>query len=125
MIVGERDVKVDDVLYEYNDIKKRICKKIGSIFNGMYVPADFVKIELKDRYVILYNTDNFWWTDAPPLYASTFEEAESISRELLETHNKSDGEWCDGVIVDLSCMIPEFFYDENTFIASEPLYIRF
>jgi hypothetical protein len=118
---------VDRIIYEYSDIKQHAFETINDYVNdGMgYQGGTLVKIEIKERYVIIYNTDEYYWTEAPVLYASTFEEAEIVSKELLANNTKSGGEWCDGFIIDLSEMIPEFCYNKNTFIASKNFYTSF
>jgi hypothetical protein len=59
MIVGSPHV--DDILYEYNDINERICDKINDyVHDGAgYTGGHLIKIEVKERYVIIYNTYDF------------------------------------------------------------------
>jgi hypothetical protein len=126
MIVGPP--VVDDILYEYSDIKAHAFDKINQyIHHGVgYEGGRLIKIEVKERYVIIfYNTSEFWRAEAPVLYASTIEEAESMPRELMANCNESNDEWCEGFIIDLAGMIPEFCYDKNTFKASEKFYTKF
>jgi hypothetical protein len=125
MVVGSP--VVDDILYKYNDLKKHAFDKINEYIRpgASYEAASLIKIEVKERYVIIYNTDEFWWTETPVLYASTFEEAESISRDLMANCKEANGEWYEGFIIDLNGMTPEFCYDKNTFKASAQFYTRF
>jgi hypothetical protein len=123
MIIGE-SVVVDEILYEYDDIKEHAFDKINRYVRHE-VGCSLIKIEVKERYVIIYNTSDFWWTESPVLYASSFNEAENISRKLMENWKESNSEWCEGFILDLAGMIPEFCYDKNTFKASEKFYTIF
>jgi hypothetical protein len=125
MIVGA--LLVDGILYEYDDIKEHVFKKINKyIHHGPgYQGGCLIKIEVKQRYVIIYNSCEFWWTEAPVLYASTFEEAENMSRKLMANCKEANGDWYEGFIIDIQGMTPEFCYDKNTFKACEQFYTRF
>jgi hypothetical protein len=121
-----RDHFVDNIIHENDDMNDVVFDRIGKYFHKGVAAcgtACLVEIEVKERYVIIYNTEEYDWTDLPVLYASTFEEAGSISREL--NSKKSDGGWCHGFIIDISEMIPVFYYNKETCKPSEIFYTRF
>jgi hypothetical protein len=130
MIVGEPIV--DRVLYEYNDddIKKHILGTINQeLDRGIgFEAVSLIKIEVNKRYVLIYTTKHHCWSEISLLYASTFEEAESLSKELLRNCNESDDESDEvlgGFIIDLSKMIPEFCYKKNTLKDYKQFYTKF
>jgi hypothetical protein len=121
-----RDHFVDNIIHENDDMNDVVFDRIGEYFHKGVAAcgtACLVEIEVKERYVIIYNTEEYDWTDLPVLYASTFEEAGSISREL--NSKKSDRGWCHGFIIDIGEMIPVFYYNKETCKPSEKFYTRF
>ena len=90
-----------------------------------YTGGHLVEVQLKGRYVIVYENQDNWYDKTEVMYASTLEEAQDIIEELCKDNNQSDDVWCNGFIIDLAKMIPECVYDEKASELSEKCYTTF